>query len=59
MISEVDSDGDASVDQEEFLIMMAKQMKQADDEAKLRRAFQLFDKVRIYAFACSGAGVGG
>ncbi|PAA49736.1 hypothetical protein BOX15_Mlig030324g1 [Macrostomum lignano] len=43
MIKEVDQDGSGSIEFDEFLEMMKKQMRNADSEDELRRAFRLFD----------------
>ncbi|CAF0800415.1 unnamed protein product, partial [Brachionus calyciflorus] len=44
MINEIDEDGNGNIDFEEFLIMMAKKMKDNDGEEELREAFRVFDK---------------
>ncbi|ELU00395.1 hypothetical protein CAPTEDRAFT_170361 [Capitella teleta] len=44
MVNEVDSDGNGTIDFDEFLIMMAKKMKETDSEEELREAFRVFDK---------------
>jgi calmodulin len=43
-IEAVDGDGSGSVDFEEFLALMAKKTKEAEDEQELREAFRVFDK---------------
>uniref|UniRef100_A0A1I8G9Y4 Calmodulin n=3 Tax=Macrostomum lignano TaxID=282301 RepID=A0A1I8G9Y4_9PLAT len=43
MIKEVDQDGSGSIEFDEFLEMMKKQMNSADSEEEVRRAFRLFD----------------
>jgi Ca2+-binding EF-hand superfamily protein len=42
-IEAVDGDGSGSVDFEEFLSLMAKKTKEAEDEQELREAFRVFD----------------
>uniref|UniRef100_K4DIE3 RCaMP n=2 Tax=Entacmaea quadricolor TaxID=6118 RepID=K4DIE3_ENTQU len=44
MINEVDADGDGTIDFPEFLIMMARKMKDTDSEEEIREAFRVFDK---------------
>ena len=44
IINEVDEDGNGTIDFEEFLQMMAKKMKDSDNEEELREAFRVFDK---------------
>lgn len=44
MINEVDVDGSGSIDFDEFLLMMAKKMKDTDSEEEIREAFRVFDK---------------
>lgn len=44
MINEVDQDGNGTIDFDEFLVMMAKKMKESDSEEEIRQAFRLFDK---------------
>ena len=41
MINEVDEDGSGAIDFEEFLVMMANKMKEADGEEELRDAFRV------------------
>lgn len=41
MINEVDEDGSGAIDFEEFLVMMANKMKEADGEEELREAFRV------------------
>ena len=36
--------GNGTIDFEEFLVMMAKKMKEEDSEEELREAFRVFDK---------------
>jgi len=43
-IEAVDGDGSGSIDFEEFLQLMAKKTKEAEDEQELREAFRVFDK---------------
>jgi len=43
-IEAVDGDGSGSVDFDEFLALMAKKTKEAEDEHELREAFRVFDK---------------
>ncbi|EEB09679.1 calmodulin Cam1 [Schizosaccharomyces japonicus yFS275] len=44
MINEVDADGNGTIDFPEFLTMMARKMKDTDDEEEVREAFKVFDK---------------
>ncbi|CAJ0948516.1 unnamed protein product, partial [Mesorhabditis belari] len=44
MINEVDSDGNRTIDFDEFLEMMARKMKSPILEADIRAAFKVFDK---------------
>ncbi|XP_077864777.1 calmodulin-like isoform X1 [Saccoglossus kowalevskii] len=44
MINEVDADGNGTIDFQEFNVMMAKKMKETDQEEELREAFRVFDK---------------
>jgi len=44
MINEVDADGNGTIDFTEFLTMMTKHMKEADNDQELREAFKVFDK---------------
>lgn len=44
MISEVDADGNGTIDFQEFLTMMARKMTDRDTEEELRAAFNVFDK---------------
>ncbi|XP_023236518.1 calmodulin-like isoform X3 [Centruroides sculpturatus] len=44
MIKEVDTDGSGSIEFAEFLNLMAKKMKEADDENEIIEAFRVFDK---------------
>ncbi|KAJ1724025.1 hypothetical protein LPJ53_001662 [Coemansia erecta] len=44
MINEVDRDGNGKVDFSEFLTLMARQTKNANEEDELREAFKVFDK---------------
>lgn len=44
MVSDMDKDGDASVDLEEFYIMMAEQMNKKEGKQELLKGFKLFDK---------------
>ncbi|XP_064623165.1 calmodulin-A-like [Lineus longissimus] len=44
MVNEVDTDGNGTIDFEEFLAMMAKKMRDADSEEEIREAFRVFDK---------------
>jgi len=43
-IEAVDGDGSGTVDFDEFLALMAKKTKEAEDEQELREAFRVFDK---------------
>ncbi|EGG02963.1 uncharacterized protein MELLADRAFT_109742 [Melampsora larici-populina 98AG31] len=42
MINDVDADGDGLIDFPEYLIMMARQMKDPNSEDDIRHAFQVF-----------------
>ncbi|KAF5752340.1 calmodulin-like protein 11 isoform X2 [Tripterygium wilfordii] len=44
MISEVDADGNGTIEFTEFLNLMAKKMKETDAEEELKEAFKVFDK---------------
>jgi Ca2+-binding EF-hand superfamily protein len=44
MISEVDADGNGSIDFPEFLTMMARKMRDTDSEEEIKEAFKVFDK---------------
>ncbi|XP_072511333.1 calmodulin-1-like [Notamacropus eugenii] len=44
IINEVDADGDGTTDFSEFLTMMARKMKDTDNEEEIREAFCVFDK---------------
>ncbi|KAJ2787017.1 hypothetical protein GGI15_001064 [Coemansia interrupta] len=44
MINEVDRDGNGKIDFSEFLTLMARQTKSANEEDELREAFKVFDK---------------
>merc|ERR1712006_29825 len=43
MVRDMDKDGDATVDLEEFYIMMAEQMNKKEGKAELLKGFKLFD----------------
>merc|ERR1712046_554717 len=43
MVKEMDKDGDATVDFEEFCTMMAEKMNQKDGKEELLKGFKLFD----------------
>nr|CAB3459269.1 unnamed protein product [Digitaria exilis] len=46
MVNEVDADGSGAIDFEEFLTLLARQMREANgaDEDELREAFRVFDQ---------------
>lgn len=44
MITEVDADGNGTIDFAEFLKLMSKKLKDTDTEEELREAFKVFDK---------------
>ncbi|XP_048440522.1 calmodulin-like protein 11 isoform X2 [Pyrus x bretschneideri] len=44
MISEVDVDGNGTIEFAEFLSLMANKMKETDAEEELKEAFKVFDK---------------
>lgn len=46
-IEAVDGDGSGTVDFEEFVALMTKKTKEAEDEQELREAFRVFDKNNI------------
>merc|ERR1712216_54853 len=43
MVNDMDKDGDASVDLEEFFIMMAEMMNKKEGKAELLKGFKMFD----------------
>merc|ERR1712006_25889 len=43
MVEEMDKDGDATVDFEEFCIMMAEKMNQKDGKEEMLKGFKMFD----------------
>ena len=47
MIAEVDTDGGGSIGFDEFLQLMEKEMKKHDPLDEARKAFKMFDTVRI------------
>ncbi|CAJ0765872.1 3375_t:CDS:2, partial [Entrophospora sp. SA101] len=44
MVSEIDADGNGTIDFPEFLTMMARKMKDSDSEQEIKEAFKVFDK---------------
>ncbi|KAI8146169.1 calmodulin-like protein [Fennellomyces sp. T-0311] len=44
MVNEVDSDGDGTIDFNEFLSMLARKQKEVDTQAEMREAFSVFDR---------------
>lgn len=44
MINEVDVDGSGSIEFDEFLIMMAKKIKENEQNNDIREAFRVFDR---------------
>ena len=44
MINEVDSDGNGTIDFPEFLMMMARKMRDTDSEEEIKEAFKVFDR---------------
>ncbi|KAK2194832.1 bifunctional EF-hand domain/EF-Hand 1 [Babesia duncani] len=44
MINEIDSSGSGAIDFPEFLILMARKMKEGDTEEELVQAFKVFDR---------------
>lgn len=44
MVTLVDTDGNGTIEFNEFLFMMSKKMKETDSEEELREAFRVFDK---------------
>lgn len=47
MINEVDSDGNSTVDFQEFLTMMARKMKDPDSEEEIREAFMCLTRTAM------------
>ena len=43
MLNEVDTDGNGEIDKNEFMDLMARKMKDTDDEEELVEAFKIFD----------------
>ncbi|CAN1279829.1 Calmodulin-like protein 8 [Linum perenne] len=44
MITEVDADGNGTIEFAEFLSLMARKIKETDAEEELKEAFKVFDK---------------
>ncbi|KAJ3016660.1 UNVERIFIED_CONTAM: hypothetical protein HDU68_012098 [Siphonaria sp. JEL0065] len=44
LMNEVDEDGNGSIEFNEFLLLMARKLKDADSEEELKSAFKVFDK---------------
>ena len=44
VVTQVDADGNGTIDFPEFLTMMARKMKDTDTEEEIREAFRVFDK---------------
>ncbi|XP_008791135.1 calmodulin-like protein 8 [Phoenix dactylifera] len=44
MITEIDADGNGTIEFGEFLSLMARKMKETDAEEELKEAFKVFDK---------------
>jgi calmodulin len=44
MVNQTDLDGNGTIEFEEFLYMMSRQMRDGDTEEDIRAAFRLFDK---------------
>ena len=44
MVNEVDLDGNGTIEFDEFLIMMSRQMREGDTEEAVKDAFRVFDK---------------
>ena len=51
-IEAVDSDGSGWIDFDEFLSLMARKTKEANDEQELREAFRVFDKANTGQINC-------
>ena len=52
-IEAVDSDGSGWIDFDEFLSLMAKKTKEAQDELELKEAFRVFDKSNTGQINCN------
>ncbi len=44
MINEVDEDGSGNIDFNEFIVLMAKRLRETDDEEDIRESYRVFDK---------------
>merc|ERR1712007_35351 len=44
MVAEADTNGDGSIDLNEFLLLMAEQSRVRDSETELKEAFKVFDQ---------------
>ena len=44
MVNEVDLDGNGTIEFDEFLYMMSRQMREGDTEEEIKDAFRVFDK---------------
>merc|ERR1712097_196077 len=44
MVKEMDKDGDATIDMEEFFVVIAAKMNEKDGKEELMKGFKLFDK---------------
>lgn len=44
MVSEVDADGNGTIDFSEFLTMMSRKIRDTDKDEEIREAFKVFDK---------------
>jgi calmodulin len=53
MINEVDIDANGTIDFEEFLTLMVKNLQEGDEEEEMRLAFGVFDKDRSGSISVS------
>ena len=48
MINEVDEDGNGTIEFDEFLVMMAKKVKENESSDDIKEAFKVFDKINSF-----------